>query len=275
MGDEEERRAGKGKGVSEGSGRGSKKGEGCEEEEEAVAVIAGVLMEKFGPQIVREELEEGGGNGRNESHEDVKRAKAKGEEEGVDKEAEEADAEASAEDSPAATSRPTRVVSPASLLSLYRFFSSHLGISSPSTVASILASCPAILRSDPITDLLTHVHLLQSYGISHADIVHITLKNPGWLRTSLAQIQDTLEFLLARGVRRSRLGFLLRRGRGLICRQAHSMNLDILVERAGVPVDKLGVVLEKFPNILSWSKESLMFQLEQLSVYFTKGCGGR
>ncbi|CAI5495942.1 unnamed protein product [Closterium sp. Naga37s-1] len=86
---------------------------GCKEEEEAVVVIAGVLKDKFGPQIVREELED------------------------------------------------RRVVSPASLLSLYRFFSSHLGISSPSTVASLLTSKPQLLRSNPTNDFLPRVRLLQ------------------------------------------------------------------------------------------------------------------
>ncbi|CAI5533227.1 unnamed protein product [Closterium sp. Naga37s-1] len=177
-----------------------------EEEKKAVAVIAGVLREKFGPQIVRgeEEEEEGFRDGRimdekeakgREEEEEVgygdeetEGAEVEGEEDEEWEEGEDAAAEAGAEasegDAPPTTSPPTRppprnsprVVSPSSLLSLYRFFSSHLGISSPSTVASLLASHPALLRSDPASDLLPRVHLLQSYGISHANISAITLQ---------------------------------------------------------------------------------------------------
>ncbi|GJP33697.1 hypothetical protein CLOM_g18219 [Closterium sp. NIES-68] len=301
-----ERSAGKTEGKSEEGGRKSRgrvecekmgRGGGSSEEEEAVAVIAGVLMEKFGPQIVREELEEGPGNGRNEDEEEAgaEASEEVEEEDGEEDEekavgtllekegAEEGETEASAEDSPAATSRPkrptplnsARATSPSSLLSLYRFFSSHLGISSPSTVASLLASHPQLLRSNSCNDLLPRVHLLLSYGISHADIVHATMKNASWLRTSLPQIQDMLEFLLARGVCRTKLGSVLLHRRGLIRSQARSTNLDILVERAGFPMDKLGVLIERRPDILCQSSKSLVTQLKHLSVYFTEACGGK
>ncbi|CAI5972414.1 unnamed protein product [Closterium sp. NIES-64] len=171
--------------------------------------------------------------------------------------------------------RCPRVVSPSSLLSLYRFISSHLGISSPSTVASLLTSKPQLLRSNATNDLLPRVRLLQSYGISNADIVRITVREPAWLRVSLPQIQNTLEFLLAQGVRRSRLGFVLLHGQGLICSEARSTNLDILVEKAGVPVDKVGVVIEKYPSILTRSNESVNTQLQMLSAYFTAEFGGK
>ncbi|GJP44951.1 hypothetical protein CLOM_g4348 [Closterium sp. NIES-68] len=284
------RRAGAVKGRGEGGGRKGGGREECAEEEEeaAVAVIAGVLMEKFGPQIVREELEEGPGNGRNEDEEEVEE-EAKGVGTGIEEdEEEEAEGEAREEDSPAATcrsQRPTsphyyaRATSPSSLLSLYRFFSSHLGISSPSTVASLLASHPPLLRSNPANDFLPRVHLLQSYGISHADIVTITVKSPAWLRSSLPQIQEMLDYLLACGVRRTRLGFVVGRRRSSLCRQAHSTNLDILVERAGVPENKLGMVIERCPKVLNISKDFLHGQLDKLSVYFEdespgKGEGG-
>ncbi|CAI5479727.1 unnamed protein product [Closterium sp. Yama58-4] len=262
------RRAGKAKARSEGSGSKSREGEASEEEREAVAVIAQALMEKYGPQIVKEEEagEEGIGNGRNEGREEVEgeatavvrataaaaaAAAAAEEEDGMGTEVKEEEAEAEAseegspsdEGSPSMTSRPTRATSRSSLLSLYRFFSSHLGISSPSTVASILASNPQLLRSNPTNELMPRVRLLQSFGISDADIVNITVKGAAWLRISIQQIQNTLEFLLAKGVRRSRLGLVLRRGRNLLCSEARSTNLDILVERAGVPVDKLGVII--------------------------------
>ncbi|CAI5516545.1 unnamed protein product [Closterium sp. Naga37s-1] len=169
---------------------------GCkatEEEEEAVAVIAGVLKGKFGPQIVREEGEEEGSTNGSITDEEAKGAEGEekvdgnAEAEGAEFEGEEdeegnegedaaaeAEEEASDEDGQPTTSPPTpppplnspRVVSPSSLLSLYRFFSSHLGITSPSTVASVLASRPALMRSDPASDLLPRVHLLQSYGSS-------------------------------------------------------------------------------------------------------------
>ncbi|CAI7829064.1 unnamed protein product [Closterium sp. NIES-54] len=216
-----------------GSKRGGRGGwKETEEEEKAVAMIAGVLREKFGPQIVREEVEEEGcTNGRIMDEEDAKgrheeeevgygdeetgglEAEAEEDEEGnegEDAEAEEeleAEAEASEEDAPPTTSPPTpppprnspRVVSPSSLLSLYRFFSSHLGISSPSTVASLLVSYPSLLRSDPTNDLLPRVQLLQLYGLSRADISVITVRNPPWLRCSLPLVQEMLDFLLARG----------------------------------------------------------------------------
>ncbi|CAI5533220.1 unnamed protein product [Closterium sp. Naga37s-1] len=289
---------------------------GCketEEEEKAVAVIAGVLREKFGPQIVREEEEEEGfANGRITVKEDAKgrheedevgygdeesegsEAEAEEDEEGNeggDAEAEpelEAEAEASEEDAPPTTSPPTRppplnsprVVSPSSLLSLYRFFSSHLGISSPSTVASLLASHPALLRSDPASDLLPRVRLLQSYGISQASIVHVTIRNASWLRSSLPQIQGTIEFILARGVRRSKLGMVIRGSSYLIRSQARSTNLDILVEAAGIPEEKLaklqffvelvgkkaaGRVVRSHPLVLTLSKENLQGKVAVLS----------
>ncbi|GJP44964.1 hypothetical protein CLOM_g7413, partial [Closterium sp. NIES-68] len=166
------RRAGKAKGRSEGSVRKRRGGAGCEEEE-AVAVIAGFFREKFGPQIVRQEFEEGSEYGRIED--EVEREREEEEQElGVDTELEEVEEEEAITDtveegSPATTSRRTRptpqpnarATSPSSLLALYRFFSSHLGISSPSTVASVLASRPQILRSNPTNDLLPRVHLLQ------------------------------------------------------------------------------------------------------------------
>ncbi|CAI7830277.1 unnamed protein product [Closterium sp. NIES-54] len=86
---------------------------------------------------------------------------------------EEVEAEASEEGLPSMPSRPTRATSRSSLLSLYSFFSSHLGISSPSTIASLLASYPQLLRSNPTNDFLPRVRLLQSFRISLADIVHI------------------------------------------------------------------------------------------------------
>ncbi|CAI7904287.1 unnamed protein product [Closterium sp. NIES-54] len=123
---------------------------------------------------VKEAAEEEGGNEEEEEEEE-------GGVEGF-REEEEAEAEASEEDAPPTTSPLTpppplnspRFVSPSSLLSLYCFFSSHLGISSPSTIASLLATYPQLLRSNPTNDFLPRVRLLQSYGISHADLVHIT-----------------------------------------------------------------------------------------------------
>ncbi|CAI7783291.1 unnamed protein product [Closterium sp. NIES-54] len=211
--------AGNAAGKSEGGKRKSNRTGACKEEEEAVAVIAGVLREKFGPQIVREVEELGSGMRSSENDERVKVKEEEEGEEGDDEEAEEeededdAEGETCEEDSPPTTSPPThppqlynrRVVSPSSLLSLYRFFSSHLGISSPSTVASLLVTYPQLLRSNPTNDFLPRVRLLQSYGISHADIAHVTVKAPPWLRVPLEQIQNTLEFLLAQGVHRSRL----------------------------------------------------------------------
>ncbi|CAI7899937.1 unnamed protein product [Closterium sp. NIES-53] len=174
------RSAGETKKRIEGSGGESAGGKGCEEEE-AVIVIAQVLMAKFGPQIVREELEEdGGGNGKNAGDEDVEgeeEAAAEEEKDGLDIEVkkEEAEAEAGEKGSPGTTFRRERATTLSSLLSLYRFFSSHLGISSPSTVASLLATHPSLLRSDPTSDFLPRVRLLQSFGIAHADIVHISV----------------------------------------------------------------------------------------------------
>ncbi|CAI5525446.1 unnamed protein product [Closterium sp. Naga37s-1] len=262
---------------------------GCEEEEEAVAVIAGVLREKFGPQIVKEELEEWGSGIRStEGDEGVGRLKEKEEgdeeeEEEVEEEEEEAEVEPCEEDAPPTTSPSThppplnsrRVVSRSALLSLYRFFSSHLGISSPSTVAALLASKPQLLRSNPANDFLPRVRLLQSYGISNADVTHMTLIAPAWLRSSLQRIQNMLDFLLAKGIRRSRLGMVLRRGRNLLCCEARSTNLDILVERAGVPVDKLSVIIEKCPSILTQSKEAVSSQLGTLSSFFKATSGGK
>ncbi|CAI5986195.1 unnamed protein product [Closterium sp. NIES-65] len=89
-----ERTARNAEGKSKG-GWGMSNGTGGWEEEEAVAVIAGVLRDKFGPQIVREEVEEwGGGIGSREDEEEVeivKEEEAEEEEEerveGVGKEA--------------------------------------------------------------------------------------------------------------------------------------------------------------------------------------------
>ncbi|CAI5487867.1 unnamed protein product [Closterium sp. Naga37s-1] len=98
-------------GKSEGGGRKSYRTKGCkEEEEEAVAVIAGVLRKKFGPQIVKEELEEwGSGMGSSKDEGGVgRREEEEEEEEGDDEEEEEeAEAEASEEDAPPTTSPPT------------------------------------------------------------------------------------------------------------------------------------------------------------------------
>ncbi|CAI6001613.1 unnamed protein product [Closterium sp. NIES-64] len=293
--------AGNAAGKREGDKRKSYGRKGCkeeeeEEEEEAVAVIAGVLRKRFGPQIVREvedwesgirssgdrlvvgtvkEAEEADGGNEEEEEE---------EEGGVEGYWEEEDEEAGSceEDAPGATSPPTpppllngrRVVSPSSLLSLYRFFSSHLGISSPSTVASVLVYKPQLLRSNPTSDFLPRVRLLRSYGISDADIAHITVREPAWLRVSLARIRNNLEFLLAQGVRRSRLGSVLVYGRGVLWWEARSTNLDILVERAGVPVDKLGAVIEGYPAILTRRKEAVNTHLEMLSAHFKAKCGG-
>ncbi|CAI5474365.1 unnamed protein product [Closterium sp. Yama58-4] len=286
----------------EGGGwkRGGRGGfEGTEEEKKAVAVIAGVLKKKFGPQIVREEGEEGftdemitdeeEAKGRHEEEEegygDEETECSEGEEveDGEGKEGEEAEGEAEAEasegDGPPTTSPLTtppplysrRAVFPSSLLSLYRFFSSHLGISSPSTVASLLATHPALLRSDPASDLLPRVHLLQSYGVSRADISAITMRKASWLRNSLPQVREMLDFFLARGMHRTKLGSVLRRSAYLIRTQVRSTNLDILVERAGVPVDKLGVIIEKAPDILFLREETMRSRLEQVSAYFLKG----
>ncbi|CAI5500062.1 unnamed protein product [Closterium sp. Naga37s-1] len=105
------RRAGNVGGKSEGGGRKSYRTKGCkEEEEEAVAVIAGVLRKKFGPQIVKEELEEwGSGMGSSKDEGGVgRREEEEEEEEGDDEEEEEeAEAEASEEDAPPTTSPPT------------------------------------------------------------------------------------------------------------------------------------------------------------------------
>ncbi|CAI5533237.1 unnamed protein product [Closterium sp. Naga37s-1] len=276
---------------------------GCkatEEEEEAVAVIAGVLKGKFGPQIVREEGEEEGSTNGSITDEEAKGAEGEekvdgnAEAEGAEFEGEEdeegnegedaaaeAEEEASDEDGQPTTSPPTpppplnspRVVSPSSLLSLYRFFSSHLGITSPSTVASVLASRPALMRSDPASDLLPRVHLLQSYGVSRADMSAITMNNASWFRCSLAQVREMLDFLLARGVRRTKLGMVLRKSRYLMTMRLRSANLDILVERAGVPVDKLGVIIERGPTILCLREETIQRRLEQVSTFFTNGYG--
>ncbi|CAI5531258.1 unnamed protein product [Closterium sp. Naga37s-1] len=297
-----DRRARELEGKVEGGGRNHRRRRGCEgteKEKKAVAVIARVLKEKFGPQIVREEWEEGftdemitdeeEAKGRHEEEEEgdgdeeTEGAEAEGDEDQECKEGEDADAEASEENEPPTTSPPTRpspprnsprVVSPSSLLSLYRFFSSHLGISSPSTVASLLGVCPELLRSDPTNDLLLRVHLLQSYGVSHSDISAITMRSPSWLRCSLPQIQKMLDFLLARGIPRTKLGAVLRRSPYLIRARARSTNLDILVEKAGVPVDKLGVIIERCPDILFVSEEVIRSRLELLSAYFTNGCEG-
>ncbi|CAI7923616.1 unnamed protein product, partial [Closterium sp. NIES-54] len=273
------------------AGKTSRGGEKCDEEE-AVATIARVLRGKFGPQIVRE-AEDGGG-----SSEDEKEIKEEGEEEEVEeakrvKEEEKVavsemeDGEGKGDDIKAelgeedlgTTSFPTpamplkgaRATSLSSLLSLYRFFSSHLGISSPSTVASLLASHPALLRSDPASDLLPRVRLLHSYGISQATIVHVTITNASWLRSSLPQIQGTIEFILARGVRRSKLGMVIRGSPYLIRSHARSTNLDILVEAAGIPEEKLGVIIERCPNILCRSEESIQDKINLLSDYLSDG----
>ncbi|CAI6000372.1 unnamed protein product [Closterium sp. NIES-65] len=282
---------------------------GCketEEEEKAVAMIAGVLREKFGPQIVTEEEYEGSTNERITDQEEAKGRQGEeevgyggGERGGVEAESEEdeewkegedaepeaeleAEAEESEEDAPPTTCPPKRppppyygprVVSLSSLLSLYRFFSSHLGISSPSTVASLLASHPALLRSDPTSDLLPRVHLLQSYGVSRPDISAITMRKSSWLRLSLSHLQEMLDFLLARGVRRTRLGSVLRKSRNLISVRARSTNLEFLVERGGVPVDKLGLIIDRAPDILSAREETIHSRLEQISAFFTTGSG--
>ncbi|CAI7736552.1 unnamed protein product [Closterium sp. NIES-54] len=214
---------------------------GCEEEEAAVALIAQVLMEKYGPQIVREGVEAGNrGNEGGEEVEGEEQAAAQEERDGIDKEVkeEEADAEASEDGSPGTASHRARATTLSSLLSLYRFFS--FGISSPSTVVSLLASNPQLLRSNPTNDFLP---------------------------LSLPQLQNTLEFLLAQGVRQRRLGSVLRCVRNILRWEAHSTNLDVLVERAGVPMDKLGGSIEKYPSILTRNKEALITQLETLSAY--------
>ncbi|CAI5514896.1 unnamed protein product [Closterium sp. Naga37s-1] len=201
------RRAGNVKARREGSGSKSGEGEASEEEQEDVSVIA---------QIVKEE-EEGLGNGRSGGWEEIEggeesdattvaaaaAAAAVEEEVGMDTEMqdEEVEAEASEEGLPSMPSRPTRATSRSSLLSLYRFFSSHLGISSPSTVASLLASYPQLLRSNPTNDFLPRVCLLQSFRISLADIVHIIVRGSVWLRSPLPLINNKIEFLLDKGVR--------------------------------------------------------------------------
>ncbi|CAI6006990.1 unnamed protein product [Closterium sp. NIES-64] len=48
-------------------------------------------------------------------------------------------------------------------------------------------------------------------------------------------------------------------------------NLDILVESAGVPVDKLGVVIERGSDVLSMREETLRSHLEQVSAFLTNG----
>ncbi|CAI5533218.1 unnamed protein product [Closterium sp. Naga37s-1] len=244
---------------------------GCKEEEEvAVAVIAGVLREKFGPQIVREELEEWGNGIRgSEDEEGMGRLAAEELEEGEEEEEEEAEAEVSEEDAPPTTSPPTRpppltsprVVSPSSLLSLYRFFSSHLGISSPSTVASILASKPQLLRSNPTNDFLPRVRLLQSYGISNADVAHVTLRYPAWLRSSLPRIQNTLEFLLSQGVRRSSLG--------LVGAEADSSNTGHLKQRLGRR--HLCRLIVMFPIILGCSSHRIAENIAILQSFTPPG----
>ncbi|CAI5531230.1 unnamed protein product [Closterium sp. Naga37s-1] len=98
-----------------------------EEEEEAVAVIAGVLREKFGPQIVSEEVEAwGSGIGSSEDEEGVGIVNEEegGEEE--EEEEEEAEAEACEEDAPPTTSPPT----PPPLLNGRRPLSAELAIAS-------------------------------------------------------------------------------------------------------------------------------------------------
>ncbi|CAI5992764.1 unnamed protein product [Closterium sp. NIES-64] len=157
------RRAGKAEARSEVSESKSREGEASEEEEEAVIVIAQVLMAKFGPQIVREEEEEeGAGNAENGKGEEVEGEEEAAAEEEMDKmdinsKEGKARTEMGEEGSPCTTLRPRRATSRSSLLYLYRFFSSHLGISSPSTVASLLASTPQLLRSNPTNDFLPRV----------------------------------------------------------------------------------------------------------------------
>ncbi|CAI5479738.1 unnamed protein product [Closterium sp. Yama58-4] len=266
------------------TGKTSRGGEKCEEEEEAVAIIARVLREKFGRQIVREEGDGGGSSEDVEGIKEEEEEEAEGvkEEEGVaasemevgEGKGDDIRAELSEEEpagKPATPLKGTRATSPSSLLSLYRFFSSHLGISSPSTVASLLASHPALLRSNPTRDLLPRVQLLQSYGISQEIIVHVTITNASWLRSSLPQIQGTIEFILARGVRQSKLGMVIRGAPYLIRSQARSTNLDILVEAAGIPEEKLGVIIERCPNLLCRSEESIQDQIKMLSDYLSDG----
>ncbi|CAI5514928.1 unnamed protein product [Closterium sp. Naga37s-1] len=105
--------AGNAAGKSEGGKRKSNRTGACKEEEEAVAVIAGVLREKFGPQIVREVEELGSGMRSSENDERVKVKEEEEGEEGDDEEAEEeededdAEGETCEEDSPPTTSPPT------------------------------------------------------------------------------------------------------------------------------------------------------------------------
>ncbi|CAI5531231.1 unnamed protein product [Closterium sp. Naga37s-1] len=243
------RKAGKAKARSEGSGSKSREGGGSEEEEEAVAVIAQVLMKKYGPQIVREEVEEGAGIGENGGVEEVKGEEAAAQEkkDGMDKEMkeEEAEADASEEGSPGTASHHTRATTLSSLLSLYRFFSSHLGISSPSSVASLLATQPSLLRSDPTSDFLPRVRLLQSFGISQADIVRITsFTSPGTpsIATSVLQRAPTILSFTAENIL-TKLQFFV----GLVGEEA------------------AGKMVRTFPQVLKLSKENVQGKVAMLA----------
>ncbi|CAI5533226.1 unnamed protein product [Closterium sp. Naga37s-1] len=262
-------------------GGGWKRGErgGCketEEEEKAVAVIAGVLRERFGPQIVTEEEHEGSTNERIADEEKKAKGRQEEEEEDWDEEAEgseveeeedgegneggDAAAEASEEVGLPTTSPPTRpppprnrrrVVSPSSLLSLYRFFSSHLGISSPSTVTSLLVSYPSLLRSDPTNDLLPRVQLLQSYGAP--SLVHLSSQT---LISKLQYLEEVVGKKAAGSVVRSYSSILI-------------LSVENLQGKVALLGDLIGqenavLAVARFPRLLSSSGENLKKGFEEL-----------
>ncbi|CAI7865875.1 unnamed protein product [Closterium sp. NIES-53] len=186
-----------------GGQRSITKVEGGEKEggdERVERVIAGNAVGK-----VKEAAEEEGGNEEEEEEEE-------GGVEGF-REEEEAEAEASEEDAPPTTSPLTpppplnspRFVSPSSLLSLYCFFSSHLGISSPSTIASLLATYPQLLRSNPTNDFLPRVRgvaatAATATAATATDFASLPLVDLQQLFLWVAVSQAVAEELLFRGL---------------------------------------------------------------------------
>ncbi|CAI5472177.1 unnamed protein product [Closterium sp. Yama58-4] len=116
--------------VVAGNGVG-KRERGCKEEEEAVAVIAGVLRDRFGPQIVREEVEDWG------SDEKVKEEEGwEGDDQEVEKEEDEEDAEAEASPSILNLSKET-------LLAKLQFFVELVG---EEAAGRMVRSYPSVLQ---------------------------------------------------------------------------------------------------------------------------------
>ncbi|CAI5514935.1 unnamed protein product, partial [Closterium sp. Naga37s-1] len=279
-------------------GGGWKRGErgGCketEEEEKAVAVIAGVLRERFGPQIVTEEEHEGSTNeritdeekkakGRQEEEEEYWDEETEGsevdeEEDGEGNEGGDAAAEASEEVGLPTTSPPTRpppprnrrrVVSPSSLLSLYRFFSSHLGISSPSTVTSLLVSYPSLLRSDPTNDLLPRVQLLQSYGSftppdSPSVAVPILSQAPSLVHLSSQTLLSKLQYL-EEVVGKKAAGSVVRSYSSILILSVENLQGKVALLGDLIGQENAVLAVARFPRLLSSSCENLKKGFEEL-----------